>query len=99
MAKRKKQVDEITIIYRRLGKEKAYGIADHSTNTIEIDSRIIGKKHLEILTHESCHILLPEMNEEGIIRLSTAITRILWDQGYRRVDNRDLIPLQDEHIV
>ena len=44
MAKRKKQVDEITIKYCRLGKEKAYGIADHSTNTIEIDSRIIGKK-------------------------------------------------------
>lgn len=97
MAKQKsKKVDEVTIIYRKLGKEKAYGIANHHTNTIEIDSRIVGKKHLEILMHEGAHILLPEMNEEGIVRLSTALTRLLWEEGYRRIDNRDILPLQDE---
>ena len=98
MAKRKsKNIEQVTIVYRKLGKEKAYGIANHHTGTIEIDSRIVGKKHLEILIHEGAHLLLPEMNEEGIIRLSTALTRLLWEERYRRVDDRDIMPLQDEH--
>jgi hypothetical protein len=92
----RKKVVTFNIVYRKLGKEKAYGIADHNTNTLEIDSRLIGKKHLEILLHEGAHLLLPEMNEEGIVRLSASLTRLLWEEGYRRIDNRDVLPLQDE---
>ena len=57
--------------------------------------RLKGKKHLEILTHESLHILLPGANEEEIVRISTALIKVLWKENYRRIDSDDNVPLQD----
>ncbi len=47
---------KIRIKYRKLGKENAYGVA-HSDGLIEIDERLKGKKHLEIIVHETLHLL------------------------------------------
>ena len=41
----------IRIKYRKLGKEKVWGLA-HSDGVIEIEERLKGKKHLEIIVHE-----------------------------------------------
>ena len=41
---------KIKIIYRKLGKEQAYGISS-SDGVIEIDERLKGKKMMEILIH------------------------------------------------
>ena len=60
-------VARIKIIYRKLGKEKAYGMAS-SDGIIEIDSRLKGKKHLEILLHELGHLLNPKDSEETVMR-------------------------------
>ena len=38
---------KIKIIYRKLGREQAHGLAS-SDGVIEIDERLKGKKHLEI---------------------------------------------------
>lgn len=84
----------IKIIYRKLGKEQAYGISS-SDGVIEIDSRIRSKKHLEVLIHEVLHILQPEDTEDDIIKKSVTLTKILWKEGYRRVDQSDHEPLQD----
>jgi len=84
----------IKIIYRKLGKEQAYGIAS-SNGVIELDSRLKSKKHLEVLIHEVLHILQPEDSEEEIIEKSITLTKILWKENYRRIDQSDHEPLQD----
>ena len=81
-------------MYRKLGREQAYGVSS-SDGVIEIDSRIRSKKHLEVLIHEVLHILQPEDSEEDIIKKSVTLTKILWKEGYRRVDQSDHEPLQD----
>jgi hypothetical protein len=88
-------VGRIKIIYRKLGKEQAYGIAS-SDGVIEIDSRIKSKKHLEVLIHEILHLLNPQDTEDMIIKKSVTLTKILWKEGYRRIDqSTDHEPLQD----
>lgn len=84
----------IKIIYRKLGKEQAYGISS-SDGVIEIDQRLKGKKHMEILIHEVLHLLNPKDDEKTIIRKSVTLTKILWKEGYRRVDDSNDEPLQD----
>lgn len=84
----------IKIIYRKLGKEQAYGISS-SDGVIEIDERLKGKKHCEILIHEVLHLLNPKDDEKTIIRKSVTLTKILWNEGYRRVDDTNDEPLQD----
>jgi hypothetical protein len=76
----------IKIIYRKLGKEQAYGISS-SDGIIEIDQRLKGKKHMEILIHEILHLLNPKDDEKTIIRKSVTLTKILWAENYRRIDN------------
>lgn len=85
----------IKVEYRKLGREKLWGEAHSDDNIVVLDSRLKGKKHLEILTHETLHLLLPGANEEEIVRISTALIKILWKENYRRIDSDDNIPLQD----
>jgi hypothetical protein len=88
-------VARIKIIYRKLGKEKAYGQAS-SDGVVEIDSRLKSKKHLEVLIHELLHLLNPRDSEDMIIKKSVTLTKILWQEGYRRIDqSTDHEPLQD----
>lgn len=85
----------IKIIYRKLGREKLYGLSS-TDGIIEIDSRLKSKKHLEILIHEILHILNPIDSEEEIVKKSIILTRLLWEQGYRRIDeSKDYEPFQD----
>ena len=84
----------IKIVYRKLGKEQAYGIAS-SDGVIEIDERLRSKKHLEVLIHKILHILNPKDSENTIIKKSVTLTKILWKEGYRRIDQSDHEPLQD----
>lgn len=87
----------IKVKYKKLGRENAYGQAN--TNSIELDPRIKGVKHLEILNHEIIHILFPELSEEETINASIRLTKTLWSQGYRRIDNNDKDKLQDGSIL
>lgn len=85
---------KIKVIHKKLGREKAYGMAD-SDGTVYIDPRLKGKKHLEIVLHECLHILYPEDSEEAIVDKSVTLCKILWKDGYRKVDNSNKVPLQD----
>ena len=87
----------IKIIYRKLGKEQAYGISS-SDGVIEIDERLKGKKMMEILIHEILHLLNPKDDEKTIIRKSVTLTKVLWNEGYRKIDNTIDLPLQDGSI-
>jgi hypothetical protein len=62
---------------------------------VQLDERLRGKKHLEILVHEVVHILLPDASEEEVERISINLTTVLWKEGYRRIDNSSDEPLQD----
>lgn len=84
----------IKIIYKKLGREQAHGIAESDGN-IYIDPRLKGKKHLEIMLHEMLHIVNPADTEICIIRKSVTLCNILWKEGYRRVDDTNDTPLQD----
>jgi hypothetical protein len=84
----------IKIIYKKLGREQAHGIAESDGN-VYIDQRLKGKKHCEILIHEVLHLLNPKDDEKTIIRKSVTLTKILWNEGYRRVDDSNDEPLQD----
>ena len=85
---------KIKIIYRKLGREKAHGLASKD-GVIEIDERLKGKKHLEILIHELLHCQNPRSSGATIVKNSVMLTRILWKEGYRRVDQKEDEPLQD----
>jgi len=85
---------KIKIIYKKLGREQAHGIAE-SDGVVYIDSRLKGKKLLEILLHELMHLQNPLDDEETIINKSVTLCKILWKEGYRRVDNSNDVPLQD----
>ena len=85
---------KIKIIYKKLGKEKAHGIS-FSDGEVILDPRLKGKKHLEILIHEVMHILNPKDSEQAIIKKSVTLCKILWTEGYRRIDDSNDVPLQD----
>ena len=85
---------KIKIIHKKLGREQAYGIAE-SDGIIYIDQRLKGKKHLEIVIHEVEHLLNPMDDEEMIIEKSVTLCKVLWNLGYRRIDNSNDVPLQD----
>ncbi len=88
---------KIKIIYKKLGREQAHGIAE-SDGIIYLDPRLKGKKHLEIMIHEVLHILNPADSELSIIKKSITLTKVLWMEGYRRVDDTNDQPLQDGSI-
>jgi len=82
----------IEVKYKKLGRQKAYGIADEH---ITLDTRLKGKKHLEILIHEALHILFPKLSEDDVVTKSILLTNLLWSESYRKTDLDNSQPLQD----
>jgi hypothetical protein len=76
--------------------QKLHGCADDYP--LEIDSKLKGKKELEIYLHEMIHYIHPKMEENDVVRFSIVITNTLWWEGYRKVDNSNDIPMQDGTI-
>lgn len=77
---------DMKVVYRKLGKEKAWGQAHIDSNTIEIDPRLKGRKKMEILIHEAIHLLNPEMSETKVLEQGRKIANLLWKQNFRQVD-------------
>lgn len=84
----------IKVKYKKLGKHKVWGFSD-SAGFVELDVNLKGKKHLEILIHECMHLIMPEDSEDEIVRKSVLLTNTLWHEKYRKVDDKEDIPLQD----
>lgn len=74
------------IIYRKLGREKAWGQAYCGDNLIEIDPALKGKHKLEIIIHEAMHILNPEWNENEVVHKSRQLARVLWKERFRQIE-------------
>jgi hypothetical protein len=84
----------IKVIYKKLGRSRTWGLS-HNEGVVEIDERAKGKKHLEVLVHECLHELFPDMKEAEIESKAAILTRTLWHEKYRRIDDHDKEPLQD----
>lgn len=86
MGKNKKN-NKIKVIYRKLGREDAWGLAHTDDNLIEIDSRLRNKRLLQVLIHESAHLAL-DLTENQILKLEKVIGNVLWQEGYRKLDKK-----------
>lgn len=75
------------IKHKKIGRHKAVGLAYKETGEIVIDERLKGIDHLETLIHEILHILNPKWAEAKIIGHSKELTKIIWKQNYRRIEN------------
>ena len=76
---------KITIVEKKLGREKALGLAYQGEGLIEIDPRQSNKAYLDTLIHEGIHILCPEWSEHKVKKNANKLTEILWKSGYRKV--------------
>jgi len=77
---------KITMRRRKLGKERAVGLA-HPDGLIEIDSREKGKELLDTTLHEALHVVFKELEEEEVVLIAGLLTDLLWDDHWRRVEN------------
>jgi len=75
------------VVYRKLGKEGAWGQAWHCDKhpLIEVDPRLGSKRQMEVLIHEASHLAIPEASESKIDAIGKYICNVLWKQNYRRV--------------
>lgn len=80
------------IVHIKLGRKKRW--AESGGDTIYIDPRCKGRKHMEMAHHESLHVLFPDLPEETIIAAAKELTLVLWELDYRRIDNDKSQPLQ-----
>ena len=83
MSRRKSK--PVKVVWRKLGRERAWGQATIGEDLIEIDPRLGAKRQLEVLCHEQVHLIWPEATEPQVDRAGKALAKMLWAQNYRRV--------------
>lgn len=72
---------EIKVEFKKLGKNKALGLAYKEENKIILDPRLKGKDFIDVAIHELMHILLPYLTEETIDSTATSIATTLTKLG------------------
>jgi len=77
---------KITVIDKKLGREKAYGLAYGSDMLIEVEERQDSKDYLDTLIHEMLHCLAPAWGEERVGDTAKEMTRVIWNKNYRRIE-------------
>jgi hypothetical protein len=68
---------------RKLGREKAMGLADFETKSIEVDPRQTSKDMLDTLIHEWWHIEFPNDKEKRVAAKSKKLANFLWKHKVR----------------
>ena len=77
----------IKILEAHLGHYKAAGLAWVDDRTIAIDKRLKGIERLETVVHEIMHVQNPKWAEIMVDGKAKEMSLILWQMGYRLVDN------------
>ena len=72
--------------HRKLGREKALGLAWDDKNKIELDVRLSGYRYLLTALHEHFHLKHPDWSETRVNRESSKTARFLWKLGFRWVE-------------
>lgn len=81
--KKKNHVAHVS--FRKLGRERAYGVCDYVKKKITIDPRQKPKLMLDTLIHETLHWLEPEWSESKVSRVSRQLSRIVWQFNFRQL--------------
>jgi hypothetical protein len=76
------------VIHRKLGKERAYGLAHTEDNVMELDERLSGYRYLLYALHEHFHLKHPDWSETKVRKESSKTARFLWDMGFRLTELR-----------
>lgn len=78
----------IRIKVKKLGRQKAAGLAFQSDRLIYLDSRLTGFELFDTAIHEIIHCQQPDLSEESVTAFATEMADLLWKIGYRLVDNQ-----------
>ncbi len=70
------------VVYKDL--KKYWGWADVDKNVIELSKNMTGRRHLDIILHESIHLMLPSLDEDFVKEKAKWLRDILWEDGYRK---------------
>lgn len=70
---------------RKLGREKALGIAWRHGKLIEIHPGQNQKERIDTILHEALHIICPDWSERKVAATAKQLTKLLWKDGYRRL--------------
>lgn len=76
---------KLKISERKLGRYNAHGVFWCDDGSIEIDPRLKPRKYLYVLIHELLHKAQPELSEEEVIRIGHLVSKGVWQQHYRRI--------------
>lgn len=82
---------EIKVEFKKLGKNKALGLAFKDEYKIILDPRLKGKDFIDVAIHESLHILLPYLTEETIDSTATSIANLLTKLGVIKSEKDSLM--------
>lgn len=77
----------IRIKFKKLGREKAAGIAYAKDRIIYIDPDQRGLHLFDTIIHEIIHCQQPDLSEEAVSEFAKEMSVLLWKVGYRCVDN------------
>ena len=80
------------IIYKKLRGRNATGLVEPDSDMIQADSRLKGHELLDVLIHEGTHILQPYLTEDAVDHIGVELSKMLWADGWRRIDMEDLTP-------
>jgi hypothetical protein len=75
----------ITVTRRKLGRHKAIGLA-HGDGNIEVDERLKGKYHMEVLIHEFLHEWEWMLPEEVVGALGRDLSNFLHKNNARMIE-------------
>jgi hypothetical protein len=76
---------KITVVARKLKRQRALGRVFLKEGIIEIDDRQTPREWLATLVHEALHVAFPSMEERDVIIAEAKIADILWRAGVRRI--------------
>ena len=75
-----------SIVERKLGRERAVGLAYRSARRIVVDPRRGQRARLDTLMHEALHIAAPEWSEDRVSEVAGMLCKVAWKDRYRRVE-------------
>lgn len=66
---------------------KNWGEVDWDAKTIRICRKQRSEKdRLGTIIHEVLHVMLPDHNEDAVVKMEQDLTEVLWKLGYRKQD-------------
>lgn len=81
---------KVKVVEKKLGIHRAHGL--HWPGEIHVDSRLRGRKQMEIFIHEYLHEICPEWDEAHVTKKALEMSAFLWGQGFRRRRSSQPVP-------